>query len=131
MKSRPTKQQSGKPRQEPKRAPAVKRAAPAPDLTNGSANGDTFVLSLYVTGNTPRSLRAIENITRICEQRLKNQYTLRVVDLYQHPQLAAGESIIAAPTLIKHLPGPLRRLVGDMTNEERVLVGLNIAGSSM
>jgi KaiB domain. len=85
-----------------------------------------YVLRLYVTGNTPRSVRAIENIRRICEEQLHNRYELEVVDLYQQPRLAAGEQIIAAPTLIKRLPLPVRRLVGDLSKEENILLGLDL-----
>jgi circadian clock protein KaiB len=87
---------------------------------------ERYVLKLFVTGSTPRSARAIENIRRICEERLQGRYELQVVDLYQQPALAAGEQIIAAPTLVKLLPTPLRRLVGDLSDEKRVLVGLDI-----
>jgi circadian clock protein KaiB len=85
-----------------------------------------YVLRLYVTGTTPQSMRAIANIKKICEENLKGRYELQVIDLYQQPQLAQGEQIIATPTLIKKLPPPLRRLIGDMSNTERVLVGLDI-----
>ena len=87
---------------------------------------ETYVLRLYVTGNTPRSVRAIENIRRICEEQLHNRYELEVIDLYQQPRLAAGEQIIAAPTLIKKLPLPVRRLVGDLSTEENILLGLDL-----
>lgn len=86
----------------------------------------SYVLRLYVTGTTPRSLGAIANIKRICEEHLTGRYKLEVVDLYQQPQLAQGEQIIAAPTLIKQLPLPLRRIIGDMSSAERVLVGLDL-----
>ncbi len=85
-----------------------------------------YVLRLYVTGLTPRSLAAIESTKRTCEQFLAGRYDLEIVDLAKHPALAEGEQIIAAPTLIKKLPLPLRRLVGDLTNEERVLLGLDL-----
>jgi circadian clock protein KaiB len=84
------------------------------------------VLRLYVTGTTPRSVRAIENVRRICEEHLKGAYELEVVDLYKNLPLARGDQIIAAPTLIKRLPVPLRRLIGDMSDESRVLVGLDV-----
>lgn len=90
------------------------------------SKGETYLLRLYVAGSTPQSVRAIENIKRICEEHLKGRYELEVVDLYQRPNLANGEQIIAAPTLIKKLPQPLRRIIGDMSNTERVLVGLDI-----
>jgi circadian clock protein KaiB len=86
----------------------------------------TYVLRLYVAGNTLTSTRAIANIKEICETHLKGRYELEVVDLYQQPALAKGEQIIAAPTLIKKLPEPLRRVIGDMSDYERVLVGLDL-----
>ena len=86
----------------------------------------TYILRLYVTGTTPQSLHAIANVKKICEEHLKGRYELEVIDLYQQPQLAQGEQIIAAPTLIKKLPLPLRRVIGDMSNTERVLVGLDL-----
>ena len=85
-----------------------------------------YVLCLYVTGMTPRSTRAIANIKRICEDYLKGRYDLKVVDIYQQPVLAQGEQIIAAPTLIKKLPLPLRRFIGDLSDVERILVGLDL-----
>lgn len=90
------------------------------------SKGETYLLRLYVTGSTPHSMRAIENIKKICEEHLKGRYELEVIDLYQKPNLANGEQIIAAPTLIKKLPQPLRRIIGDMSNTERVLVGLDL-----
>ena len=85
-----------------------------------------YVLRLYVTGTTPQSARAIANVKKLCEEYLKGRYELEVIDLYQQPQLAQGEQIIAAPTLIKKLPLPLRRIIGDMSKTERVLVGLDL-----
>ena len=87
---------------------------------------ESYVLKLYVTGMTPQSMRAIANVKKICEEHLQGRYELDVVDLYQQPQLAMGEQIIAAPTLIKKLPHPLRRIIGDMSITERVLVGLDL-----
>ncbi len=87
---------------------------------------ETYLLRLYVAGSTPRSLQAIANVKAICEEHLKGRYELEVVDLYQEPVLAQGEQIIAAPTLIKKLPEPLRRIIGDMSNTERILVGLDL-----
>jgi len=87
---------------------------------------DHYTLRLYVTGMTARSQRAIESIGEICEQHLKGRYDLEIIDIYQNPTLAEGEQIIAAPTLIKKLPMPLRRLVGDLTNRERILLGLDL-----
>ena len=85
-----------------------------------------YLLRLYIAGSTPQSNRAVANIKIICEEHLKGQYELDVVDLYEKPYLAAGEQIIAAPTLIKKLPLPLRRIIGDMSNTDRVLVGLDL-----
>jgi circadian clock protein KaiB len=85
-----------------------------------------YILRLYITGMTPQSMRAIANVKKICEEHLQGCYELDVVDLYQQPQLAKGEQIIAAPTLIKKLPLPLRRIIGDMSKTERVLVGLDL-----
>jgi circadian clock protein KaiB len=87
---------------------------------------ENYLLRLYVTGSTPQSVRAIENIQKICEAHLKGRYELEVIDLYQNPHLAHGEQIIAAPTLIKKLPWPLRRIIGDLSNTDRVLIGLDI-----
>jgi circadian clock protein KaiB len=85
-----------------------------------------YVLRLYVTGTTPHSSRAIVNIRKICEEHLHGRYDLEVVDISQNPTLAEGEQIIAAPTLIKKLPLPLRRFIGDMSQTERILVGLDL-----
>ena len=85
-----------------------------------------YLLRLYVTGTTGKSVRAIQNVRRICDEHLKGLYDLEVVDIYKNLPLARGDQIIAAPTLIKRLPVPLRRLIGDMSDEQRVLVGLDI-----
>jgi circadian clock protein KaiB len=85
-----------------------------------------YMLRLYITGTTPQSTRAILNIRKICEEHLKGRYELEVVDISQHPTLAIGEQIIAAPTLIKKLPLPLRRFIGDMSQTERILLGLDL-----
>ena len=85
-----------------------------------------YVLRLYVTGVTSRSTRAIMNIREICEKYLKGRYQLEVVDIYQQPELAKDEQIIAAPTLIKSFPPPLRRFVGDLADTERIISGLGV-----
>ena len=85
-----------------------------------------YVLRLYVTGTTPQSVRAIANIKKLCEVYLKGRYELDVVDLYQQPQLAQGEQIVAAPTLIKKSPLPQRRIIGDMSMSQHVLSGLDL-----
>jgi len=88
---------------------------------------DHYVLRLYVTGMTPRSTRAITNLQQICDEYLDGRYDLKVVDIYQQPVLAKGEQIIAAPTLIKQLPLPMRRIIGDMSNRKGVLLGLDLS----
>lgn len=85
-----------------------------------------YLLRLYVTGTTGKSMRAIQNVRRICEEHLEGLYDLEVVDIHKNLPLARGDQIIAAPTLIKRLPEPLRRLIGDMSDEQRVLVGLDL-----
>jgi circadian clock protein KaiB len=87
---------------------------------------EKYVLRLYVAGLTPRSQTAIKNIKKICEEHLNGRYDLEVIDVYQKPVLAKGEQIIAAPTLIKKLPLPLRRFIGDLSDSERILLGLDL-----
>ena len=98
------------------------------DLESALAKRQTerYVLRLYIAGMTPRSTLAVQNIRTFCEQHLEGRYDLQVVDIYQHPVLAEGEQIIAAPTLVKKLPLPLRRFIGDMSNTERILVGMDL-----
>ena len=91
-----------------------------------SRDAAQYVLRLYVAGLTPNSTRAVDRVKKICEEYLQGRYELEVIDLYQQPVLAQGEQIIAAPTLIKKLPLPLRKIIGDMTNVERMLVGLDL-----
>ncbi|HEY6011184.1 MAG TPA: circadian clock KaiB family protein [Nitrospirota bacterium] len=91
-----------------------------------SMDKERYVLKLYVTGLTPASTRAITNIKKICEEHLQGRYELEVVDIYQQPVLAKGEQIIAAPTLIKKLPLPLRKFIGDLSDSDRILLGLDL-----
>jgi circadian clock protein KaiB len=88
--------------------------------------GGRWDLRLYVAGNTPRSLQALANLKKLCEEHLKGQYSIEVVDLLEKPQLAAGDQILAIPTLVRKLPPPLRKIIGDLSNTERVLVGLDL-----
>jgi circadian clock protein KaiB len=91
------------------------------------AQGDRhYVLRLYVAGMTPKSTLAVTNIKKICDEHLAGRYSLEVIDLYKNPALADGEQIIAAPTLLKKLPLPLRRFIGDMSNTEKILVGMDL-----
>lgn len=85
-----------------------------------------YVLRLYVAGVTPRSQQAIRTVTALCEEHLAGRYELEVIDIYQQPTLAKGEQIIAAPTLIKQLPAPLRKFIGSMADKEKILVGLDL-----
>jgi len=83
-------------------------------------------LRLYVAGQTTKSVTALANLKRYCEQHMAGRYSLEVIDLLKHPQLAAGDQILAIPTLVRKLPAPIRRVIGDLSNEERVLVGLDV-----
>jgi len=87
---------------------------------------ERYVLRLFVTGMTSRSARAVNNLRAICDEYLEGRYDLEVIDIYQQPLLAKGEQIIAAPTLIKKLPLPMRRIIGDMSNRDAVLLGLHL-----
>jgi circadian clock protein KaiB len=87
---------------------------------------EQWALRLYVAGQTPKSLMAFSNLKKICEEHLRGRYSIEVIDLLEQPQLAAGDQILAIPTLVRKLPEPLRRIVGDLRNSERTLVGLNI-----
>ena len=87
---------------------------------------EIYILRLYITGATNRSVLAITNLKKICEEYLEGRYELEVIDLYQNPRLAEDEQIIATPTLIKKLPLPIRRIIGDMSNKENVLLGLDL-----
>jgi circadian clock protein KaiB len=113
-------------------AKKLKKVPPAPEVSEQLDPGfqGKYVLKLYITGMTPRSLAAVENIRKICEEHLKDRCELEVIDIYQQPILAKGEQIIAAPTLIKKLPLPLRRLIGDMSKTDRVLLGLDLRNIS-
>lgn len=89
-------------------------------------NADSWTLRLYVAGHTPRSLRAVANVQKLCADNLDARYRLEVIDLYQQPLLAQGEQIVALPALVKRLPAPLRMVIGDMSDTEHVLVGLDL-----
>jgi len=109
-----------------KRKPADRAADFEQAIQEASQTEDRYVLRLYVTGSTQKSSRAIANIRALCEQHLQGRYDLEVIDIYQQPVLAKGEQIIAAPTLIKKLPAPLRKVVGDLSDAGRVLMGLDL-----
>jgi len=87
---------------------------------------ERWELRLYVAGTTQKSMLALDNLKKLCEQYLENKYSLEVIDLLIHPQLAAGDQILAIPTLVRKMPTPIRKIIGDLSNEEKVLVGLNL-----
>src|SRR5512147_1995273 len=96
---------------------------------SGKKTGKTkemWHLRLYVAGQTPKSITAFANLKKICEEHLKGQYTIEVVDLLENPKLAKGDQIVAIPTLVRKLPEPIRKIIGDLSNTERVLVGLDL-----
>ncbi len=87
---------------------------------------ETFILRLYVAGQTPRSITALANLKKICEEHLAGRYQIQVVDLLENPQLASGDQILAIPTLVRKLPVPVRKIIGDLSNTEHVLIGLDL-----
>jgi len=91
-----------------------------------TAKKDLWGLRLYVAGQTPKSLAALANLKKICEEHLKGKYTIEVIDLLKNPTLAKGDQILAIPTLVRKLPEPVRKIIGDLSNTERVLVGLDL-----
>ncbi len=95
--------------------------------TKGARGGsEIWILKLYVAGQTPKSLAAFDNLRRICQQHLEGKYRIEVVDLLENPRLARNDQIVAIPTLVRKLPQPMRKIIGDLSNTERVLVGLNL-----
>jgi circadian clock protein KaiB len=105
----------------------TKRSRAAKNGHTPPADGDgRWNLRLYVAGQTPRSLTAFQNLKNICEEYLQGQYHIEVVDLMENPTLARGDQILAIPTLVRKLPHPIRKIIGDLSNTERVLVGLDI-----
>jgi len=91
-----------------------------------SSAGQTYSLRLYVAGQTPKSVLAFKNLKQICEQHLQGRYDIEIVDLLENPQLARGDQILAVPTLVRRLPEPIKKIIGDLSNTERVLVGLDL-----
>ena len=111
-------------------ANAIRRAQSKVKTALRKVASTRYNLKLYVAGQSPKSVSAIANIKTICEEHLQGRYELEVIDLYQQPHLALGEQIIAIPTLLRKLPTPLRRIIGDLSNTERVLVGLDLRSSA-
>ncbi len=99
----------------------VKKTTKKPKKTN-----EKWTLRLYVAGNAPKSMAAFKNLKRLCDEHLPGSYKIEVIDLLKKPQLAAGDQIVAVPTLVRKLPEPLRRIVGDLSDEQRALVGLQL-----
>lgn len=87
---------------------------------------ERWQLRLYIAGNTPKSMAALANLRKYCHEHLRDKFTLEVIDLLVQPQLAAGDQILAIPTLVRKVPSPIRKIIGDLSNEEKVLVGLNL-----
>ena len=113
-----------------KKSDGSKKTRKKKSLSHGKEreeDNQKYALRLYVTGQTPRSLRSVENLRNLCEKHLKGRYDLQVVDIYQQPALAKEMQILAAPTLVKALPLPLRRLVGDFSDQSRVVLGLDLS----
>jgi len=102
---------------------APRRSSRKPEPSEAS---ELWELRLYVAGQTPRAIAALENLKRICEVHLAGKYHIEVIDLLKSPQLARGDQILAVPTLVRKLPEPVRKIIGDLSNEERVLVGLDL-----
>jgi len=116
---KPPKQSSPAGKRKPGLAGQMKQAA-------SHSRQAKYVLRLYISGSTSKSARAVESIKQVCEKHLKNRYDLEVIDIHQQAHLARDEQIVAVPTLIKRLPLPLRRLIGDMSNQKKVLFGLDL-----
>ena len=100
------------------------------EITTDPALAGHYNLRLYVAGQTPKSLAAIANLKKLCEEHLQGMYTIEVIDLLLKPQLAAGDQILAVPTLVRRLPPPIKRIIGNLSDSERVLVGLDIQPGS-
>lgn len=103
------------------------KSTPTSQGTPSNASGTKHIeLRLYIAGETPKSVAALKNLKRICEEYMPGTYELKVIDLLKQPQLARGDQIVAVPTVVKNLPVPIRKLIGDLSNTERVLVGLDL-----
>jgi circadian clock protein KaiB len=105
------------------------RVAPA-DASSIAEEAEQWHLRLYVAGQSPKSLRAFANLVQMCEEHLDSRYDIEVVDLLENPQLAAGDEIVAIPTLVRRLPAPMRKIIGDLSDSDRVLVGLQLLRAS-
>src|SRR5690348_6832020 len=107
-------------------AKPARRSRSSRQTRKGRANGEFYDLRLYVAGQTGRSIAALANLQKICDEHLEGRYRIEVIDLLERPQLARGDQILALPTLVRKLPEPIRKLVGDLSDTERALVGLDL-----
>jgi circadian clock protein KaiB len=105
---------------------AIGKTKKTPADTEKKNKPEIWNLRLYVAGQTPKSIAAFANLKKICEEHLKGKYNIEVIDLLENPKLAKGDQILAIPTLVRKLPEPIRKIIGDLSNTERVLVGLNL-----
>ena len=127
MKGKSTKAKG--PAKQPAKGPVEKKVSPGTVEAVAMAAADkaeTWMLRLYVAGQTPKSLQAFANLKRLCETHLAGRYKIEVIDLMENPQLAVGDQILAVPTLVRKLPSPLKRVIGNLSDEERFLVGLDL-----
>jgi circadian clock protein KaiB len=111
---------------ENKAAKAMAAAGATAQDAGQTAKADFWKLRLYVAGQSPKCMTAFANLKRICETHLQSKYSIEVIDLFENPQLSSGDQILAIPTLVRRLPEPIRKIIGDLSNTERVLVGLDI-----
>jgi len=109
-----------------KAAPKTPTKTRKAKTTKKDSGDEIWDLKLYVAGQTPKSITAFANLEKLCEEHLKGKYTITVIDLLKNPQLAKGDQILAIPTLVRNLPVPIRKIIGDLSNTERVLVGLDL-----
>lgn len=126
----PAKKKTTTRKSPPRKAPAIDSSAEFEKLIQRAPVDERFVLRLYVTGNTVRSAQAIANIRSLCDEYLAGRFDLEVIDIYQQPGAVAKDQVIAAPTLIKQLPEPVKRVIGDLSNRDKVLVGLDLTRQS-
>jgi len=108
----------------------VTEIRPSTTSADAEPSQEIQILRLYIAGQTPKSIKAFANLKKICEEHLTGRYRIEVIDLIQNPQLAAGDQILAVPTLVRRLPEPVRRIIGDLSHTERVLVGLDVRPAS-
>jgi len=109
-----------------KKSASKRKKSVTPESSGSLKTEAKYILKLYVTATTPRSILAVSNIRRLCEEHMPGRFELEVIDISKHPEIAKKEQLIGAPTLIKLLPLPIRRFIGDMSNTEKLIVGLNV-----